>query len=121
MLRPTAESIQRLGVPDAQVNNHRRPQFDPAIGLVAFRALPPLSYCSLTDVPRDARLAENVPNWQGGLFQRCGEISYDYFGRAIRNGDFAIYHHGTAEPNLVSAALSRSPSGELDVELSHGS
>jgi hypothetical protein len=104
---------------DAHVADPRRAPFDPGIGLIAYPTVP--TYCQLKHLPREPAAIPLRPTWQGGLFQPCGEISYDYTGRTILSRQFAIYGHGTAQPNLVAARLSRDRDGDLKVQLTNGS
>ncbi len=120
IIRPSVDSLSRLDQLDMHVSDPRRAPYDPAVGLLAFLALPPSEPCSLVHVPRGAALARNKPSWPGGFFMPCGEISFDYSGRAIRSREFAIYGRGVSGANLPALKLEPGMPGELIVVSQYG-
>lgn len=119
--RLSAESLRRLPMLDSEVGSPDHAPVDPTLGLVAFRSWPEGQPCAVRHIPRGADFVAYTPNWQGGFFQPCGEVSYDYFGRTIRGSRFAIYGRGSTQRNLDSLRVSRKTSGELELQAWPGS
>ncbi len=121
VFRPSERTLENLDSLESHVADRTRAPFDPTVGLIAFLSAGPGEPCGIEVVPPAARRSSGNPNWKGGFFDRCAEVSYDFLGRTIKTGELAIYHRGQTRPNLVGVNLKRGLTGNLELDFQHGS
>ena len=118
--RPTPEAMADLDVLNAQVWDPSRRSYISELGLFAYLGEGTHLGCVLKEVPK-VKGSEYTPQWRGGFLETCGDASYDYAGRRIRNREFALYGYGAELPNLITPTIRVVNDGELRVEMVGGS
>lgn len=123
LLSPTAAQLNDLHVMDAHVWHPDYGNWSPDVQMFAYWAESTrfgaiLQEKAVDQALRD-RFNDRLQPWHGGYMNEWDDMSYDYAGRTIKDGDYTYYGMGLDFPNMHKVALEKLNDHQLLVHL-HG-
>lgn len=100
IFRPSEATWRGLKMLDAHVWNPKIAGYSEEFNVFIFWGFSTKLGCNLKHFPPGVVWDQERPNWNGGYFDPCGDPSYDYAGRTIKDVRYTVNGYAAEHPNL---------------------
>ena len=123
LLKPSEQTLENLVLLNDHVWNKDSSSYNSEHNFFIYYGLGTLPRKNCITVHQSQEEGSNVEEntWFGGFWEQCGDVNYDYSGRAIKTDRFTIVNSGFKADNLFTPAYEVLSGGRIILKPNKGS